>query len=231
MEKKYKTEPEGNMLRIIALKDFSDVKKGQLGGLIEKEDNLSQIGDCWIYVGAQVYGNARVFGNAEILGGAYVSDNAQICGDAYVGGNARVYGDAKVFNNAYIHGNATVCDNAQIYGYSEICESATIYDNARVYGEAQISGFAKVFGEAKVFGRTRVYRNAKIGGDAKIWSINYYSYITSSIKDSKDYVILESRNGFCIFSREHLPAYHFSISGENYVRNIKTIRQLYGEEI
>lgn len=27
MEKKYRTEKEGNMLRIIALKDFSDVKK------------------------------------------------------------------------------------------------------------------------------------------------------------------------------------------------------------
>ena len=34
--------------RIKALKNFSDVKAGDLGGWIEKEDNLSQIGDAWI---------------------------------------------------------------------------------------------------------------------------------------------------------------------------------------
>ena len=41
MEKKYRTEKEGNMLRIIALKDLYNVniKKGDKGGLIEKEAN------------------------------------------------------------------------------------------------------------------------------------------------------------------------------------------------
>ena len=32
--------------RIKALKNFSDVKAGDLGGWIEKEDNLSQIGNA-----------------------------------------------------------------------------------------------------------------------------------------------------------------------------------------
>ena len=32
--------------RIKALKDFGDVKKGDLGGWIEKESNLSQDGNC-----------------------------------------------------------------------------------------------------------------------------------------------------------------------------------------
>lgn len=40
-EKKYTTAKEGDMLRIISLKDFSDVKKGDKGGLIKTEDNLS----------------------------------------------------------------------------------------------------------------------------------------------------------------------------------------------
>ena len=31
MEKKYKTVKEGDLLRIIALKNFSDVKKGDMG--------------------------------------------------------------------------------------------------------------------------------------------------------------------------------------------------------
>jgi len=46
------------LYRIKALKDFGDVKKGDLGGWIEKEENLSQENFCW------VSGDARVFGNA-----------------------------------------------------------------------------------------------------------------------------------------------------------------------
>ena len=52
---------------------------GDLGGYIEKEDNLS--GDAW------------VSGDAQVSGDAWVS------GDAQVYGNAQVYGDARVSNN------------------------------------------------------------------------------------------------------------------------------------
>lgn len=68
--------------RIKALKDFGNVKKGELGGYVESEYNLSQIGNCW------VYGNARVCGNAKVYGNAWVYGNAELCG------NARVYGNA-----------------------------------------------------------------------------------------------------------------------------------------
>ena len=62
--------------RIKALKDFGNVKKGELGGYVESERNLSQEGNCWVCGNAKVYGNAWVYGNAEVCG------------------NARVYGDA-----------------------------------------------------------------------------------------------------------------------------------------
>lgn len=52
--------------RIRALKDFGDVKKGTLGGWIEKEENLTQDGN------ARVFGNARVSGNAEVSGNAHI---------------------------------------------------------------------------------------------------------------------------------------------------------------
>jgi hypothetical protein len=60
MEKKYETRPEKGMLRIIALKDFCLVKKGEIGGLIEKVENLNQSGDAWVSGDAQVYGDAQV---------------------------------------------------------------------------------------------------------------------------------------------------------------------------
>ncbi|MDV7396875.1 hypothetical protein RZS08_36090, partial [Arthrospira platensis SPKY1] len=82
--------------RIKALKDFNDVKKGDLGGWIEKESNLSQSGNCWVYDNALVYGDAQVFGNAWVYGDALVYGDAQVYGTAWVYGNARVFGDARV---------------------------------------------------------------------------------------------------------------------------------------
>lgn len=52
--------------RIRALKDFRGVKAGDIGGWIEKEENLSHEGDCWVYDKAKVYGRAEVYGEAEI---------------------------------------------------------------------------------------------------------------------------------------------------------------------
>ena len=46
------------LFRIKALVAFGNVEKGELGGFIEKEDNLSHGGD------ARVFDNAWVFGNA-----------------------------------------------------------------------------------------------------------------------------------------------------------------------
>ena len=58
------------------------IAKGELGGWIEKESNLS--GDAWVYGDAVVCGDARVCGNARVYG------DAEVCG------NAMVYGDARV---------------------------------------------------------------------------------------------------------------------------------------
>lgn len=66
MEKKYELTEEtfavdGHVLhRIKALRDFGNVKKGDIGGWIECEDNLSHDDDCWVYGNAIVYGDAIV---------------------------------------------------------------------------------------------------------------------------------------------------------------------------
>ena len=53
----------------MACKDFGRVKKGDFGGLIESENNLSHEGNCWVFVRARVSGDARVYDDA-VVGGA-----------------------------------------------------------------------------------------------------------------------------------------------------------------
>ena len=56
------------LFRIKALIEFGNVKAGDLGGYIEKEENLSHMGNAWVSGNAQVSGDARVSGNARVSG-------------------------------------------------------------------------------------------------------------------------------------------------------------------
>ena len=150
------------LYRIEALKDFNDVKKGDKGGFVEDEENLSQCDDCWIY------DNAEVFGKAKIRDKAMVYDNAMVCDDA------RVYGDAVVCDKAKVYDNALVCDKATISGYAEIFYIALVCDNAKVYGNAEIFDSAQVYGDAVVYGYTMVFGNAMIYGNAIITTDSDY---------------------------------------------------------
>ena len=101
-EMKYELIPSDRegFYRVKALRDFNNVKKGDIGGYVGGENNLSQYDDCWIYDNAQVCDNAFVMGKAKVCGKARVCDNARIRGhavvqhDAVVRGNAEVSGDA-----------------------------------------------------------------------------------------------------------------------------------------
>ena len=70
--------------RIKAVAEFGVVKIGDIGGWIEKEENLSHEGNAWVCGDAKVYGNAEVYGNAKVYG------------------NAEVYGNAKVFSISHV---------------------------------------------------------------------------------------------------------------------------------
>lgn len=139
--------------RIKALKDFGDVKKGDIGGYIENEYNLSQEGDCWIYDDAMVFDNARVYSHAKVYDGA------------------KAYSNAKVYGNAILYGNAIVCDNAMVYG------------NSRVYGNARVFGNAKVYDNAEIYGNAKVCDNAKVYGNARVCNIKIQGTVSSNFDD------------------------------------------------
>lgn len=75
------------LFQIKCTKSFKYAKEGDLGGYVEKDENLDQESDAW------------VSGNAEVSGDAWVSGDARVAGNAWVSGNARVYGYAEIDNN------------------------------------------------------------------------------------------------------------------------------------
>ncbi len=103
------------LYRIKALISFGNVKTGELGGFIEKEENLDHAGDAWVAENAWVSENARVVGNARVAENAWVAGSAWVAGNAKVAGNARVVGNARVDGNARVYGNAIVGGNADYF--------------------------------------------------------------------------------------------------------------------
>ena len=136
------------LFRIKAVRSFASVSEGELGGYVEKEENLGHDGDAWVSGDARVYGDARVSGDAWVSGDARVYGDARVCGNAGVYGNARVCGNAEVSGNAWVYGNARVCGDAGVYGDAEVYGNAWVSGNARVCGNAEVSGNARVCGNA-----------------------------------------------------------------------------------
>ena len=113
--------------RIRAKVAFGIVKAGDVGGWIEKEENLSDDSNAWVSGNARVSGDAWVFGNAEVSG------NARVFGNAEVSGNARVFGDARVFGNARVSGDAEVSGNAWVSGDAEVSGDARVLKITHVF--------------------------------------------------------------------------------------------------
>ena len=193
MKKKYelteetKTLADGTVLRRIrAVIDITRagvkiVRAGDLGGWIEREDNLSHYGEAW------VFGEAEVFGEARVCGEARVYDNALVCGNAEVYGEARVYDNAEVYGNAEVCGNAEVYGNARVFGNARVCGNAEVYGNARVFGEAEVKDYHDyaVFKNTWSSGRWFTYTRSD-----KMWAVGCFrgtgdELVAKAYKDSK----------------------------------------------
>ena len=95
------------LYRIRALRDFGLIRKGQLGGYIEKEENLSQEGNCWVYDNAKVYGNTHICDNCKIFENAIVSDNSDIHDNVNICDNVWVRGDICIYGDGYLVSKTT----------------------------------------------------------------------------------------------------------------------------
>ena len=110
--------------RIQAIKDFGDVKKGDLGGFVSDEYCISPYGNCWVYddsivVASSIADNVEVRKNSMVVS-SFLTDNVIIEG-------------SKIFNKS------VVTDGTKIGGKMTIKHSV-ISGNSRISGEKVIEG-------------------------------------------------------------------------------------------
>ena len=161
-EKKYELEQDiyinfhGRKLhRIRALRDFPTVngygvRKGELGGYVQSEKNLSHNDYCWIF------DSAKVFDDADVSGCAL------ICGDAMVFEKATVYDMATVYDNARIFNNAKISCQSRVYGDAVVCNAAKVTGKTFLGGRSIVSGSVVISGNEADFPRIA---NDKYKGD------------------------------------------------------------------
>lgn len=68
------------LFQIKCTKSFKYAQKGDFGGYVEKEGNLDQKNDAWVFGNAWVSGDAWVSGNAWVSGDADIENDNEHCG-------------------------------------------------------------------------------------------------------------------------------------------------------
>lgn len=119
--------------RVRAVKDFKDVKAGDVGGYIASGSSLSQDGLSWVYDESVVMGWAQVVGNAQVKDKSVIKDSVVITGEAeiiqsviegavtvrgkavvqssHIGGPEIIEGDTVVQNQTILPGQPTIQQN------------------------------------------------------------------------------------------------------------------------
>lgn len=164
---------EVTLHRIRALRNFGKlhryVKAGDLGGWIEKEDNLSHDGDAWVAQDAIVMGEAKVFDDGFIMNSCRVREAAQVHGSATVAGEAEIYGSAQIYGEAVIDEMAEVYDKAEVFDSAIVRGKASVFESAKVYGKASLTfGLPHIYGTAQLCGKATAGSHAQIKGG--IWN-------------------------------------------------------------
>lgn len=216
---------ERTIHRIRAIRDFyaggKYVHKGDLGGWIESESNLSQVGSCWVDDDAIVEGNARVKGLA------YVGECARVWESAKVNHSASVTG------HACVRGFARICGESCVEDFSVVFENATVLDYAKVRDHACISGNTRIAQDASVRLRTSICGNSWVGADVCL-SFPFYNNLENifACQTNHIFAITDFIDGDALIFFRDMPGNIFAYTGRSKYsldRLITVMRKRYGD--
>ncbi len=246
-----------NLYRIRALRAFScpirmrsesgtlanyTVKEGELGGYVEKEENLSHEGGCWVFNNARVCDDSRVEDNAQIHHSVIVSEDSIVKGstsllDRVCVTNSVIDGYTKIANNSVISNSQIMGDrHIVILGQSQISNSTLkgkIYLNSANITEAEVlnnlhlSGFYHVTFNTNSNEDIATYRTTKAirPMSRTDQELNRFGYVTAATKEDiwDIYPFWGTGEELIRYVEENFP------SSVEYYRNLVTFhKQQYG---
>jgi len=178
---------------IKALKDFQlitgeVVRKGDLGGRVRGEQNLSQEGNCWISYYAGAFGKSSVKDNAILKDYSIAYDHSNITGNAVLKdrsiarGNSTISGNAVMKDHSWAKSDSIISGNALLQARQHIIHGTVITD---LLGTKDWIG--ALYAELGV-----VPKDNKVVLYKKVWSTNDESVFKSDYDENFLYKIGET---------------------------------------
>ena len=149
--------------RIRALKDFGDVKEGNIGGFVQTEDNLSHDGNSWIYDNAKCMDDARVCDNAKMYNNSKMYDNSRMFDYSIM------YDNSIMFDNSRMYNNSKMLDNSRMFDDTMMFDNSIMFDNSRMYDDTMMFGNSKMYNNAMMLDNSIMYDNSMMYNNSKMY--------------------------------------------------------------
>ena len=160
---------EGRTLyRIRALKNFSNVKKGNLGGWVSSEDNLSQEGDCWIYDEAKCMDNARMHDNSKMYNNSVMYEYSAMHGNSKMCNNSKMYDDSEMHDDSRMYDHSMMYDHSKMYDHSEMNDYSIMYNNSEMHGYSKMRDNSTMYNNSKIYDYSIMHGNSTMYEDSEM---------------------------------------------------------------
>lgn len=133
-----KNHEDKKVYRVQALKDFNDVKTGDLGGYVESEENISfkPGDDSWVYDDSIVHGDGRVERDSHVYKNSEVKDSRIINGTNVSHGSKIEHSR---IDNSIVQGANTFYANIKDSGLShEVTVKNSRVENSEVQNGSEV---------------------------------------------------------------------------------------------
>jgi len=178
MYKKYEFTGESKDVSGVTLRRIRRLSDGLVGGWIEKEENLSQDGTCFVFDSSEVYQDVKIsehaviFGSARLSGCATLTGRAMVYGNAIVAGNAKLSGNVEVYGRSIISGDTTIMDSCSVSGNVLVIGKTIMSDTVIVRGDASVCS-ATLSGRTILDGHTSIHTGAMIHHNSDVITFSY----------------------------------------------------------
>jgi carbonic anhydrase/acetyltransferase-like protein (isoleucine patch superfamily) len=185
------------------------IAEGALGGWIEKEDNLSQHGVCWVADDAIVFGDTRV------------TDDARVCHNAVVGNKRTDDGHLLSPRLLLVKDNSRISGNADVHGSVWLSEHVSVYSDATIFGEnITLSGRITLYDKSTVQGNNiKIEGRCELHGQSNVISESFLSgnvvlYDLVSVSKSRIEGVWSLYGNIVIHNGSHLINHHIINNGD-----------------